>query len=355
MWMSLYLTFPRKYLQHSAGVLSVLHNHGFFTEVLTRNYSKVYDLTRYEFTYSPEETHKILEILNHSSEEELFKLRITKGTAKKLIKGRSQLGSFKDVSQLMNIDGFGLKNIENICEKVLNEKPSETPQENKVQSRVVVLRRFVKPKVQPRILEMETLLALDVMIGGLSWTLLDRRGVLVDVGYEELLSKSQRLDAPKLYNKMVSVARRLPKADVYVWEERANYGYLQKAPIGSIIIAMKLAQMKGILTALLDVRQQEEEEGNLFYLRDLLVSKLFSLKVGEERVCGLKLADQIMLGEEVLNWLPPLILSNETQEKYFSIDKMQRKYISTSLFISLAFYHAIIHENILIQKILTEG
>ncbi|XP_068246074.1 transcription elongation factor, mitochondrial isoform X2 [Palaemon carinicauda] len=314
MWMSLYLTFPRKYLQHSAGVLSVLHNHGFFTEVLTRNYSKVYDLTRYEFTYSPEETHKILEILNHSSEEELFKLRITKGTAKKLIKGRSQLGSFKDVSQLMNIDGFGLKNIENICEKVLNEKPSETPQENKVQSRVVVLRRFVKPKVQPRILEMETLLALDVMIGGLSWTLLDRRGVLVDVGYEELLSKSQRLDAPKLYNKM-----------------------------------------KGILTALLDVRQQEEEEGNLFYLRDLLVSKLFSLKVGEERVCGLKLADQIMLGEEVLNWLPPLILSNETQEKYFSIDKMQRKYISTSLFISLAFYHAIIHENILIQKILTEG
>ncbi|XP_066958174.1 transcription elongation factor, mitochondrial isoform X2 [Macrobrachium rosenbergii] len=336
----------------------VLQNHGFSTKEHTgKQTTKVYDLTQYEFSYSAEETQRILEILNHSSEEAFFEFKITKGMAKKLIKGRSQLGTFQNVSQLLNIDGFGLKNVENICDKVLNEKPSQILKEEEfVQSKVLIFKKLVKPRVEPQIIkEMETLLAIDVMVGGLSWTLLDRHGVLIDVGYEELLSKGQRFDAPKIYDKMVSVARRIPKADVFVWEERANYGYLQKAPLGSIIIAMKLAQMRGILTALLDIRQEGKKGGNLFYLRDILVSKLFNLKVGGERICGLNLADQIMQSEKILDWLPPLELNNETQEKYFSIDKVQRKYISTSLFISLAFYQTVIENNVLSHKVLIEG
>ncbi|XP_066958177.1 transcription elongation factor, mitochondrial isoform X4 [Macrobrachium rosenbergii] len=306
--MSSYLTIPRKFLQRPA-VLYVLQNHGFSTKEHTgKQTTKVYDLTQYEFSYSAEETQRILEILNHSSEEAFFEFKITKGMAKKLIKGRSQLGTFQNVSQLLNIDGFGLKNVENICDKVLNEKPSQILKEEEfVQSKVLIFKKLVKPRVEPQII------------------------------------------------KMVSVARRIPKADVFVWEERANYGYLQKAPLGSIIIAMKLAQMRGILTALLDIRQEGKKGGNLFYLRDILVSKLFNLKVGGERICGLNLADQIMQSEKILDWLPPLELNNETQEKYFSIDKVQRKYISTSLFISLAFYQTVIENNVLSHKVLIEG
>ncbi|XP_066958175.1 transcription elongation factor, mitochondrial isoform X3 [Macrobrachium rosenbergii] len=314
--MSSYLTIPRKFLQRPA-VLYVLQNHGFSTKEHTgKQTTKVYDLTQYEFSYSAEETQRILEILNHSSEEAFFEFKITKGMAKKLIKGRSQLGTFQNVSQLLNIDGFGLKNVENICDKVLNEKPSQILKEEEfVQSKVLIFKKLVKPRVEPQIIkEMETLLAIDVMVGGLSWTLLDRHGVLIDVGYEELLSKGQRFDAPKIYDKM-----------------------------------------RGILTALLDIRQEGKKGGNLFYLRDILVSKLFNLKVGGERICGLNLADQIMQSEKILDWLPPLELNNETQEKYFSIDKVQRKYISTSLFISLAFYQTVIENNVLSHKVLIEG
>ncbi|XP_064096046.1 transcription elongation factor, mitochondrial-like [Macrobrachium nipponense] len=183
----------------------VLQNHGFSTKEHRRKQTKVYDLTQYEFSYSAEETQRILEILNHSSEEDFSEFKITKGMAKKLIKGRSQLGIFQNVSQLLNIDGFGLKNVENICEKVLNEEPTQTLKEEElVQSKIVIFKKLVKPKVDPQIIrEMETLLALDVMVGGLSWTLLDRHGVLIDIGYEELLSKGQRFDAPKIYDKVI--------------------------------------------------------------------------------------------------------------------------------------------------------
>lgn len=352
-----YLSNPHWLLRrHQSGVLSFLQNHAFSVEARPESSKKSYDLSTYQFQYTPEEKETIMTVLNQSSEEELSQLRLTKGIVKKLIKSRARIGTFQNISQLLDIDGFGLKSIESICEKALQEIPSCTSEENELQSKTLFYKkRLVKPRVEPHVLRnLETILAVDITIGSLSWTMLNQYGEILDMNTEDLVSKTERLDAPKLYDKIVTVAKNIPRADVYVWEERANYGHLQRAPLGSIMVAIKLAQIRGILTALLDAREEGQEEGRLFYLRDLLVSKLFNLKVGEERISGLSLADGLMSCERVLDWLPPLIMDEETQEKYFSIDKDQRKRISTSLFVGLAFQQTVVENSVYAHKILID-
>ena len=80
--------------------------------------------------------------------------------------------------------------------------------------------------------------------------------------------------------------------------------------------------------------------------RHIHTNFIFSFKqVGEERISGFDLAERLMNNENILHWLPPLILDKEIKEKYFSLDKVMRKHISTPLFMSLAFWQTFINRN----------
>ncbi|XP_047486086.1 transcription elongation factor, mitochondrial-like isoform X1 [Penaeus chinensis] len=315
---------------------------------------KPYDISTYQFPYTLEERSLILSIINNATEEMLARLKVSKSMRKKLLKDRHQTGSYMDLSQLLNVDGMGIKSVEQLCSFILKDMGETEKETDPNDSSFVYKKRLVKPRLQQHVLKnIKTLVSLDVTVGFLSWTKLDNKSAVLDVNCEEILTASSRLDLPKLYEKVVNISKRIPVADAYVWEEKANYGHLQGATLGIIIASLQLAQIRGMLTALLEPCHGRGAEKRLFYLRDALVSKLFRLKVGSERISGINLADQLVKGHQLLEWLPALDISKEAQTKFITCERTKRRHMATSLFIGLAFSQVLILQNKNALKILS--
>ncbi|XP_069191276.1 uncharacterized protein [Procambarus clarkii] len=266
---------------------------------------KIYDLSSYELPYSLKEKDCIIRTINDASAADLARLNVTKGIIKKLMKSKSQVGSFQDVSQLFYIDGLGIKAIENICTSVLENKETANSSGDVLEDLkdVVYKKRLVKPKLS-----------------------------LVIRNVKE-------------------AAEKIPPADLYVWEELNSYGHLKKASLGTVIISLQLAQIKGIITTVLDYRQDSMGD-RLVYLRNTLVPKLFGLQIGQDRAPGLQLTDKLMEGKQEIDWLPPLPLDQDIQESYFNIEISYRRYVASSLLTGLAFHQVILQHNNQALKIL---
>ena len=107
-----------------------------------------YNLSKYELPYSPTELHQILTVLNQSSVDDFHCFKITKGIATKLIRSRNYLGHFKNVDQLLDIEGFGIKKVKQICDNLLMDRKEHDNTDDKIISRNVIdERRLIKPKV----------------------------------------------------------------------------------------------------------------------------------------------------------------------------------------------------------------
>nr|XP_045600314.1 transcription elongation factor, mitochondrial-like isoform X1 [Procambarus clarkii]XP_045600315.1 transcription elongation factor, mitochondrial-like isoform X1 [Procambarus clarkii]XP_045600316.1 transcription elongation factor, mitochondrial-like isoform X1 [Procambarus clarkii]XP_045600317.1 transcription elongation factor, mitochondrial-like isoform X1 [Procambarus clarkii] len=315
---------------------------------------KIYDLSSYELPYSLKEKDCIIRTINDASAADLARLNVTKGIIKKLMKSKSQVGSFQDVSQLFYIDGLGIKAIENICTSVLENKETANSSGDVLEDLkdVVYKKRLVKPKLSLVIRNtLETMVSLHVTAGALAWTKFDRSGKVLGFHCEELLSSDSQFDAIKIYEMVKEAAEKIPPADLYVWEELNSYGHLKKASLGTVIISLQLAQIKGIITTVLDYRQDSMGD-RLVYLRNTLVPKLFGLQIGQDRAPGLQLTDKLMEGKQEIDWLPPLPLDQDIQESYFNIEISYRRYVASSLLTGLAFHQVILQHNNHALKIL---
>ncbi|XP_042868231.1 transcription elongation factor, mitochondrial-like [Penaeus japonicus] len=314
-----------------------------------------YDISTYQFPYSLEEKSLILNIINKATDETFVRLNVSKALRKKLLKNRLQAGSYEDISQLLEIDGMGIKSVEQLCTSVLKDSgETDKKRTNDHDPSIIYKKRLVKPRLKLHLMKnLQTLVALDVNVGFLSWTKLDYTSAVLDVSCEEILTASSRLDFPKLYEKVVNISQRIPEADVYVWEEKASYGHLQGATLGIVIASIQLAQIRGMLAAILDPYHEGDSEKRLFYLRDALVSKLFRLQVGSERISGVNLADQLINGHQMLEWLPAIDISEETKRKFISSERSKRRHMATSLFIGIAFSQVLIQQNKNAIKILS--
>lgn len=321
--------------------------------------AKFYDYSANGMPFSQKEKDSILKIINDASAEDLMRLKITEDTIVKLMKRKSEVGIFHDISQLCDISGIATKSVENLCTLVLenneinictNELPNgdfdgDLHRDDSQDFNIIYKKRLVKPKISPHMRKsVETVVSLHITAGFLAWTKFDHRGKVLDLCSEELLNSSSHFDAPKIYERVAEVVERIPPADLYVWEKQSNYGRLQKAPLGTIIIALQLAQMKGILTAMLNFRHDSKAD-RLIYVQEALVNKLFKLNVAGERASNLKLADRLMEGRQVIDWLPLLSLERDAQELYFSLDSSIRRYVAISLFIGVAFHHCALQHN----------
>ncbi|CAL4063585.1 unnamed protein product, partial [Meganyctiphanes norvegica] len=289
-----------------------------------------------------------------ATQQDLISLKVTKTLSNKLLALRYKTGKFSQLYDLLDIDGMGIKSSEKLCNHILETKLKEAEPVIKDAKKVdpdeealVYKKRLVKPKVPHKVVQnYETFVGVSATIGNVSWAHLDRDGSVINMDCHELLNPSVRLDAHRLYEKVLSIRKKIPDASFYVWEEKANSGHLQGATLGTILVALQLAQIRGILMALLDVRNTETELGVLYHLREFLVNRLFKLQVGSERISGLSLADRMVEGEQLLEWLPPLVFQDDdVQQKYLNADRTVRREMSSSLFVSLAFYQTVLQRN----------
>lgn len=129
----------------------------------TEDNVKQYDISTYEFPYSPDEKDFILETMNNASADDLIRLSVSKTTIQKLIKYKAKISRYQDLSQLLFVNGLGIKDAEKVCGLILQGQQAKTlcnivaEYEDKIVSPgVVYKKRYVKPQLQPHELNVST-------------------------------------------------------------------------------------------------------------------------------------------------------------------------------------------------------
>ncbi|XP_045103380.1 uncharacterized protein LOC123499460 isoform X4 [Portunus trituberculatus] len=285
-------------------------------------YPKTYDPTTYRLSFDPLESSAIMDVLNNATMQHLATCGIGKGMASRLLKYRERIGGFQELSQLLEVDRLGIKGAEDVCKSLLQHCGSVGVSEETSSASSSLL--------QHDMADLETLIG------------------------------QKRLVKPQLSKailKVLSVTQEIPEADFYVWEDRTNHGQLAKAPLGTVMVALQLAQIRGMLIALLGSsmeKRQSESQSCLLFLKDSVVPKLFRLKMGGDRLSGLGVADKLMDGQQVMEWLSPVTLKPEVHNAYFSEAAADRRYTAAAVLVAVAFHEVILSKNIAALRILSQ-
>ncbi|KAK4321192.1 hypothetical protein Pmani_007997 [Petrolisthes manimaculis] len=348
-------------------VLRIFKNAAYCTSVKSNDAFKVrkaqYDLSTYTFPYTTDEQTHILTRVNQITADELSRLKLTKRVIQRIVRSKTKVGNYRELPELLNIDGLGVRDVESLCDALLYTvcQQQESHNEPELLRSSILKKRLIKPRLSSEALQrVETVVGLNVTAGFLGWANIHRSGVIQNLDTVPLLTSGSRYDLPRIYDRVMEVGEGIPKADVYVWEEGNSTGHLIKAPHSTLIIALQLAQIRGMLTVLLESRCEVEKHNdrntkntNLIFMKDFLVPRLFKLQRGEERQSPLSLSDKLMEGrDDVLPWLEALEVDGETQHRYFDMETHTRRYTASAVLVALAFQQVVIAENVGTFKLL---
>ncbi|KAK8387047.1 hypothetical protein O3P69_018010 [Scylla paramamosain] len=330
---------------------------------------KTYDPATYCLSFDPLEESTIMDVLNTATSQHLATYGIGKGMANRLLKYREKIGGFQELSQLLEVDGLGIRGAEGVCKCLLQccgsagvsegMSSSSLLQSDMADLKMLIgQKRLVKPQLSDAILKtVEHFVALHVTAGFLSWVLCGADGQIHSLATHTLLTANSRFDALRIHEKVLSVTQEIPEADLYVWEDRANHGQLAKAPLGTVMVALQLAQIRGMLMALLGSSMEKRQNGSqsrLLFLKDSVVPKLFRLKMGGDRLSGLGVADQLIDGQQVVEWLSPVILEPEVYKVYFSEAAADRRYMAAAVLVAVAFREVVLSKNSAALRMLSQ-
>ncbi|XP_063866361.1 uncharacterized protein LOC135103699 isoform X4 [Scylla paramamosain] len=289
---------------------------------------KTYDPATYCLSFDPLEESTIMDVLNTATSQHLATYGIGKGMANRLLKYREKIGGFQELSQLLEVDGLGIRGAEGVCKCLLQccgsagvsegMSSSSLLQSDMADLKMLIgQKRLVKPQLSDAILKtVEHFVALHVTAGFLSWVLCGADGQIHSLATHTLLTANSRFDALRIHEKI-----------------------------------------RGMLMALLGSSMEKRQNGSqsrLLFLKDSVVPKLFRLKMGGDRLSGLGVADQLIDGQQVVEWLSPVILEPEVYKVYFSEAAADRRYMAAAVLVAVAFREVVLSKNSAALRMLSQ-
>ncbi|XP_012539252.1 transcription elongation factor, mitochondrial isoform X2 [Monomorium pharaonis] len=231
---------------------------------------------------SPEDKEKILQVINSQTTKDLLQYSITKKRAEILELYRANNGPFESLHDLLKVKNMNNKYVYNFYKSILCGKKRATPK--KIIRGLVVTPQNTKSNLK----DINTVLGIHIGYGMISWSLLNR-------DCEVLLWNCKSLQWQKkenihsLLQTVIPVARKLPKADLYIMQEiggdvgriqnRQFYqNFVQQSIIGAIILSYltmsnsKFNDTTGFVT------------NNIFILRQHVLRKIYGLTIDNETI-----------------------------------------------------------------------
>ena len=147
------------------------HHHQYCTTTEDDNHKtsdqhpKTYDPATYCLSFNTLEACAIMDVLNTATSQHLISFGISKGMANRLLKHRERIGGFEELSQLLEVDGLGIKGTEGLCKCLLQCCGSVSVSEGKLSSSsmlqcdmadlemLIGQKRFIKPQLSKAILK----------------------------------------------------------------------------------------------------------------------------------------------------------------------------------------------------------
>ncbi|XP_039284398.1 uncharacterized protein LOC111047734 isoform X2 [Nilaparvata lugens] len=276
-----------------------------------------------KFTQTEQEL--VLDKLNKCMEIPLS-IKINQKNLKTIHKFIEENNSFTEFSQLYQLQGIGQKTVNEICKKIIKS------------SNVKIRTNFLTPEISSNRKEMiRTMVGVDVGSACVSWTKLDCPEDRVTNWHMVELPAAQDIKTLlNIHDYVTSFIHEIPPGDIYVLESN-NWSIL--SPQMSLRNHVRDAQITAILTTILNFNKGSNVtlfgNNDVFFMRSLLATRLFSKLIGNERVSSQQLVQKMFDGE-----FPDVCtrfeISSILRNFYFSLGKPLREDMCQSLLLTLA-------------------
>nr|CAD7195998.1 unnamed protein product [Timema douglasi] len=315
----------------------------------------------YQSPYTGQQQQEILQKLNDSDAKDLGRLALTQKQVKKLENYRKEHGDYLSLSDVLRIEGFGVRNLKRLCDSILCISP-DTPAGKAKRQRLVVT-----PELSEDLRKcVQKVVSVHVGMNCISWASLTRTGSLLDWGFHPLLLSSKR-HPTALFLEALSIERDLPTGDVYVMEDKLAVKPSGQQSHVSSVIHLQGYQLSAMLLTLLNLREHKEtllspqvnfdqspgdpspSEWSLthlhkvYYLRSRVTARLFQTIVGSERVSAQSMVQDILTCQGALTHFTPVTFPESLKKEYLTHESVDKELLCLALLLAMSFMDLVVH------------
>ncbi|XP_059475279.1 transcription elongation factor, mitochondrial-like [Neocloeon triangulifer] len=283
--------------------------------------------TKIERKFNFVEENGILKRINRSTVEQLVNLSFDFYEAEELKKYRKENGPFRKIKDLLNIPLMTEEKVDSICNLIAEENEEKNA-------------KYIANILTPNFPSENTIKIQDmvgIIIGvdcSISWAHLTRDWKLNDWGQTSCLGAKKKLSAHEIFEAVVEACKTIPESDIYLLESLPHL-MPQQAYVQTYI---ERKEVQAMLLALLNNRQPDRNK--LFFMKSKFPTKLFNIKVGNERISSRPLVTKLLDGEAIgeknpvsLKDLDPMLC-----ERFFKLSGVQQEAYSNALILSMTFF-----------------
>ncbi|KAK5640444.1 hypothetical protein RI129_011255 [Pyrocoelia pectoralis] len=325
--------------------------------VKVRQYSTLVKLEELELKYSENDQEFILTTLNTATAEHLKQLNISQNRINSLKTWQTNQGTFKSFSDLLEVEGFGIKILDKLCSSIIsNQSQSEsTPAISKNR------RHFVIPPLNKQLQNFTSAIGLYLGPVGVSWSGLTKCNELKEWDCLKFPEVSKKMLPMDTFNLAQTILKKIPLADFYVFEAPMYIAHIGNK---QTIVHNEHLELLSMLLALLNTSRKhntqltEENVPNcVYYLRSNLSARLFRTLMGSERVSTTPAVNNLLGIGTIADVTPKisLIFCEELKEKYLSQNGINRELLGQALLLIVTFMEICVHKNVESLAAVTQG
>lgn len=288
-----------------------------------------------------------------------FRFNVSKARALKLIAWRSKHGPFKNVEDILELDGFGEIVLEKFCTSIVKYRNVE---EDKIEQSKEISSRKYSQYCQPSLdetfrIQLKSCLGINITMDRISWakiTKKDSNGPMTFNEWDDYEFGDKRLHLSDLAINVKKICDKLPVADAYVLETPiAAQPALPGKNVIQLNINVQRSQIIGMLgLGLLYKRQEtlnpEDLSQHVFFLKNFLPARLFRTKIGSERVSTentvlellryqYNLEDRNSKIEQKNSFVSQVNASLDVREVFEQSDEFRRDHLGQAFLIAMTF------------------
>lgn len=225
-----------------------------------------------------------------------FRFNLSIARAQKVSMWKTKHGSFKEIQQMLELDGFGEKILNKFCSSIINRNDCKEIKSSPKTS-TLDMDRKINLYCNPRLnymtrSQIKSCLGVYVHAGGISWTKLtlhENKPMTLDA-WSNCSFDERRMHLSELVSVTKKICEQMPIADTYVLESPiASQPSLPGKNVTQLHVNVQRSQLVGMTALGLLYKPQEtfnaaDPMQQVFFLRNFLPARLFRTKIGLERV-----------------------------------------------------------------------
>lgn len=304
---------------------------------------------------------KILEALNEKNIAQMLNYDITKAKASKLHAWKSQNGPLQELSDIFNVEGFGLKAATKFFGSLLEASArGKGASCAKLKTKPVLTGSFISPTMdEEHRLRIGSSVGIRIGVSSVSWSRLEMGNSesqcqLTHWHHYELNDK--KLHLVELARRCLYLVHQIEQADCYVMESpQMAQAVNNPGSIDHQNINIQKAQVSAIISYALMIRAGVDNNiNNLFFMRRFLTARLFNHLVGAERVSSEDTLLSMMRNNEknCSSEIPPnkfIDAKVEFPEKLCKMFEQQQRYqrelLGQAFLLNLAFARLVLFQD----------